>query len=285
MYDLHIHTVYSSDGQYTPGEIVEMALRLGLSGISFTDHMDLGAHRGPAAVPPLKGLPVFTGVEISTSFQGEEYHLLMYGFDPDDPLLDGFLKDARGSLWDAAGRMIGLFAEMGFAIEKKDVRRWGSSIPSGVTLLDALLENSRDDPRLRPYMEGPKASSPYMSFYLDHASGDVGRLVRDALPDLVETMRILKGRGIMVLAHPGDASRAFIEMLSREGLSGIEVFSSHHTRIQEERLAGVAHGLGLWVSAGSDFHGERIKPRVRLGVSRGRADGALVDAIRAASGR
>ena len=43
MIDLHIHTIYSSDGQYTPAEIVSLAGRRNVCTLAFCDHMDISA--------------------------------------------------------------------------------------------------------------------------------------------------------------------------------------------------------------------------------------------------
>ncbi|HPC48073.1 MAG TPA: PHP domain-containing protein, partial [Deltaproteobacteria bacterium] len=40
-YDLHIHTLHSSDGQYSTAEILAMAERAGLAAFAITDHMDI----------------------------------------------------------------------------------------------------------------------------------------------------------------------------------------------------------------------------------------------------
>jgi len=284
VYDLHIHTRYSSDGQHDPAALVEMAGAAGLRGIAFTDHMDVTAARESRLIASTRGVRLFTGVEISTVFEGEERHLLLYGFEPSDRVLGAFLEETCRRAWERAHEVIEVFTGMGFSVGAEDVDGWGSSMPTGVSLLDALLRRNRHDPRLAPYLEGPKASSPYMSFYQDYALGDVGEIVRRALPGLVDTMRLLAGRGILVLAHPCDIPVESLERLVPEGLRGIEAYSTHHTGRQELRLVEAARTLGLWVSAGSDFHGERIKPGIRLGGCTGQPDAGLVEALMALSG-
>ena len=41
VYDLHLHSKFSTDSAENPETVVEKAIRLGLKGICFTDHMDL----------------------------------------------------------------------------------------------------------------------------------------------------------------------------------------------------------------------------------------------------
>ncbi len=241
--------------------------------------MDIAATVEGMQLSPDAGLQCFTGVEISTGCRGQEYHLLLYGFRPDDAVLRRFLQDSCRVIWDRAHDALKILTRMDFDIRQEDITEWGTSVPTGVTLLDALLRRNRGDSRLREYFEGPKASSPYLNFYQDYAINDIGEIVLSALPDLVETIRLFRDRGVLVLAHPGDAGRAILEDLREEGLRGIEAYSTHHGIQQTERLVGIARSLDLWVSAGSDFHGELIKPGIHIGDCPGKPDEGLIEAL------
>ena len=71
--DLHIHTT-ASDGQYTPSEIVSMAIEKKLSVIAITDHDTVsGIAEGRAKAQEL-GIRFIPGVEISTQ-EKEEIHI------------------------------------------------------------------------------------------------------------------------------------------------------------------------------------------------------------------
>jgi predicted metal-dependent phosphoesterase TrpH len=153
-----------------------------------------------------------------------------------------------------------------------------------VTFLNALIKRNSGDKRLQEYLSGEKASSPYLNFYQDYALTDIGAIVRSALPDLVETMRLLKGSGLSVLAHPGGTEKEILQGLKEEGLCGIEAYSTHHSIPMSEGLVAVARDLGLLVSAGSDFHGDLIKPGIHLGDSTGRPDDELIARLREITG-
>jgi len=279
VYDLHIHTSHSSDGQYGPGEILRMARTCNLKGLAFTDHMDTSAVAEGMRLAPPYGLNFIPGVEISTVLYGLEYHLLVYGFHPDNGIIKGFLEQHCRAIWDKALEILDVFTEMGFDIRKDDIQAWGLSVPTGVTFLNALMKRNQGDKRLQEYLYGVKASSPYLNFYKDYALTDIGTRVRSALPDLIETMRLLKGSGVFILAHPGNASKAILKELKGEGLCGIEAYSTHHSIQVIERLVGVARELDLLVSAGSDFHGDLIKPGIHLGDSYGQPDEELISRL------
>lgn len=256
-----------------------MARQIGITGLSFTDHMAVSAVPEGMRLAAKNGIRFFTGVELSTVREGSEYHLLLYGFRHDEGTLRDFLSHYCDAIWGRLGRAIAIFSRMVFTLGEEDIRGWGRSVPTGVTLLDALLLRNRGDSRLREYVCGSKASSPYLSFYRDYALGDIGDAVREALPGLTETLELFRGLGVTVLAHPGGVSEGFLEELRALGLDGIEAYSTHHDEGTSKRLALVARELGLLVSAGSDFHGERIKPGIRLGDCTGAPDDALIAAL------
>jgi predicted metal-dependent phosphoesterase TrpH len=276
VYDLHIHTSHSSDGQYGPDEILRMTRMCNLKGLAFTDHMDTSAVAEGMRLAPEYGLNFISGVELSTVLYGREYHLLVYGFHLDNGIIKGFLEQHCHAIWDKALEILKVFDQMGFDIRKDDIQAWGLSVPTGVTFLNALIKRNQGDKRLQEYLYGVKASSPYLNFYKDYSFTDIGTIVRSALPDLIETMRLLKGAGVFILAHPGNTDMGILKELKGEGLSGIEAYSTHHTARTMERLVGEARSLNLMVSAGSDFHGELIKPGIGLGDSSGKPDDELI---------
>lgn len=74
-YDLHIHTALSpcGDESMTPNNIVNMALLAGLDIIAVTDHNTCGNCRAVEEAGKRLGLPVISGMELTTS---EEAHVL-----------------------------------------------------------------------------------------------------------------------------------------------------------------------------------------------------------------
>ena len=78
--------------------------------------------------------------------------------------------------------------------------------------------------------------------------------------------------GIAVLAHPlllkldKNDFEALLKKLKNAGLDGIECYYSRHSQNDTEYYLKQAEYLNLRISAGSDFHGEKIKPDIRLGM-------------------
>lgn len=279
MFDLHIHTTYSSDGQHTPAEILAMAKARGVTGLAFADHMEIGAVREVRGLDH-PGLEIFPGCEFSTRLGQREYHLLYYGFDADTPALSGFLAHYCGEVWDQAASIVERFQRQGFDLAQADIAGWGRSLPSGVTFLDALKRRNLHDQRLQPYLTGEKAHTPYLSFYRDVLQTDLGDGMRARLPELIETLHQFRATGVLILAHPGRIDREILAELKGHGLDGIEVFSTYHDAVTSAYLMDLAAALDLLVSAGSDFHGEQVKPGIHVGDVQGDPSPEMLRALR-----
>ncbi|MCD6275554.1 MAG: PHP domain-containing protein [Thermoplasmata archaeon] len=72
--DMHIHSIYSSDGTMEIKEILKLAKKIGLGAIAITDHNEI---KGALKAREMKILPVIRGIEVSSS----EGHILAYGVD------------------------------------------------------------------------------------------------------------------------------------------------------------------------------------------------------------
>lgn len=91
-------------------------------------------------------------------------------------------------------------------------------------------------------------------------------------PSYQECIRlILNAGGIPVLAHPKTLKlnkEDFIKVLENlinEGLMGIEVYHSSHTKEEIAYYTSVAEKYNLLISGGSDYHGPNVKPDIELG--------------------
>ena len=80
--------------------------------------------------------------------------------------------------------------------------------------------------------------------------------------------------GVAVLAHPtwakvsGEGLNTLLAALKADGLGGLEVHYSTHTKRQTTEYLDLAKRLDLLVTGGSDFHG-LTKPDIEVGTGRG----------------
>ena len=77
MVDLHAHSD-RSDGQLSPEELVDLALRRGLGALAITDHDSVEGYDAAAPHALRLGLDLICGVELSSKFRGRSIHVLGY---------------------------------------------------------------------------------------------------------------------------------------------------------------------------------------------------------------
>ncbi len=271
MIDLHIHTNASSDGQHTPEEIFQMAQKMGIEVISFADHNSISSLEEGLKLSKIYSIDFIPAVEFNSLYNGEDIHILGYFIPFSSDEFRNFIEEMRKRKLIQAKKRVERFKSLGFSLEWEDVYRLSKGgIPTGMTYLKALLmrEENRDHELLKPYINGPKSKSPYINFYKDFLRGGGVASVPFYFPSTFEVIKKLRDFGsIPVLAHPSDLPSESVEEMVKEGLMGIECGSSHHTEGQEKGWRDFAEKYNLIFTAGSDFHGELIKPGIKLGVS------------------
>ena len=92
--DLHIHTV-SSDGTWEKEELIEKLIESNITLFSVTDHDIVGSGKSIDCQLKGPGLRFLMGVEISCTYENEEYHITAYSFDPDNGSLRKLLEENR----------------------------------------------------------------------------------------------------------------------------------------------------------------------------------------------
>lgn len=273
MIDLHIHTDASSDGQHFPEEIFRLAVRKNLRALAFADHNTMANVTEGLRLAAETGIEFLPAMELNTFYGGLDLHLLAFHLDPDSPEVEKWLRAIQRQKELQARRRRERLNELGFLFSREDLERFATGrLPTGKTFLQAILSRPENlgDPRLRPYIDGDRSASPYVSFYRDYLRG--GKPAAVPIPELSTPPAIRRIRelgGIPVLAHPSDTAKEILLFLIREGLEGLEVYSPYHSPAEEDSFRALAEAHSLLITAGSDFHGPEVKPGVELGGVRG----------------
>ena len=270
--DLHIHSDRSSDGTYAPAELVRLAAANGFAAISIADHDTVAAYPEAIEAADGSGVEVVPSMEVTTLFDGREFHLLLPFADWASPVI-GRIGEcvSKGRLIEARERVEKLRG-IGLAITWEEVEAATRSTPPlGVTIAQILLDKpgSKDDPALKKYYEGEASQWAPYHFYRDYFMEGRPAFVTKRHIALLEVLGMAPEAGaVPVLAHPGayfeNATREDLVRLKEFGLAGLEVYTSYHQPEQTAFYAGLAGELDLVPTAGSDFHG-RIKPHVFFG--------------------
>jgi len=270
--DLHIHSNKSSDGDFTPSQIVHLAKEMGLRAISITDHDSVDAYPEALNIGKEIGLEVIPGVELTTLFTDREFHLLIFFVAWERAIVKDLVKKVADRRFIEAKGRVDKLQKLGFSIEWEEVIQEAAPHPPlGVTIADVLLKKAEKnaDPLFKKYLnENSRMYAPYL-FYKDYfADGRPASVPRQNiyLKDVLELAPQIGG--VPVLAHPGasfeQVTREDLEVLKGFGLQGLEVYTSYHENSMAEYYKGLALELDLVATAGSDFHG-RIKPQVPFG--------------------
>lgn len=229
-----------------PESLVKAAKRAGLSAIAVTDH-DTAAGIEPArkAAASSGGPIVIPGIELTTSFLGEEVHLLGYAIDSAHPAIAGF-----------AGRAAALrLARMREIVEK--LRQLGVPIAESDVVVEPGCA-SVGRPHVAQALVRLKAASSVQDAFNRYLADGARAYVPSRGPDVevgIETVGA--AGGVSVWAHPSlDDSRHF-GGLAAKGLGGVETLRPSVEPAVSLALEQEARACGLLVTGGSDWHGQQ----------------------------
>ena len=85
--DLHMHSHYSDDGEYTPTQLVDMCHEAGVKVMAIADHNWVKANDEATKYAKELGIKYIPAIEIDCTYQGLNLHVLGYGIDYKQPSL------------------------------------------------------------------------------------------------------------------------------------------------------------------------------------------------------
>lgn len=275
MIDLHVHSTFS-DGSLTPEELVEEAVKAGLTAMALTDHdgmMGIDRFMEACRLHGLRGIP---GVEISIEISSGTMHMLGYFIDQHNPDISEALMRLRRGRAERNQFILKLLNDLGMPLAWEEV--------------SAL---AKEDVVGRPHFAQAMISRGYVkkkdeAFDRFLGKGKPAYVERDRFT-VEESISLIRGAGgVPILAHPYTLNmgrrrlREFLTDLAAKGLQGIEAYYSEHSHEQHRFCLNMARDLGWVVTGGSDFHGS-MNPHIRLGLGFGSLDipDELVDLLHA----
>lgn len=257
--DLHTHSTVS-DGQYTPTELIRLAKHANLEVIALTDHDTVDGIKEAREAAGQLGQPFIAGIEISTRKE-EEIHMVGLGIDEDYPAL---LAETKKLMEDRANRGVVIteyLRELGISVDYEEVKAMAG-------------EGSVGRPHFAQYLQKHgyvRSRQEAFDRYLNTPS--FHKVTDRILPPPEEAIELIHlSGGKAVLAHPGllkmgkSRQEDFICRLKKCGLDAIEAYYSKYSKAQEKYYRDLAKRYDLKISVGSDFHGEKVKPDVKLGM-------------------
>jgi len=272
--DLHMHSVFSDDGEFTPAELVQRCKEAGVKVMSIADHNSAKANVEAKVEAEKVGIQYITGIEIDCTYKGVNLHLLGYGVDETAPVFAEIEENIRAQEVKASLERLPLTRNLGFEIEVSELNAIADinkrEIWTGEVFAEVLLAKAEylDHELLLPYRTGgSRGDNPYVNFYWDFYAQ--GRPCYSTLvfPDLNEAINMIHvNGGKAVLAHPGKNLHGQFELFDEMvllGLDGVEVFCSYHSEETAKYFLERAAHYSLFFTCGSDYHG-KTKPSVTL---------------------
>jgi len=253
--DLHIHTFYS-DGTSSPAEVVEEALKAGLSCIAITDHDTL------EGIPPTQlaaqgsDLEVIAAIELSSEIHDKDIHILGYFLDlTHTPFKEELLK-MRAARVERIRHMIEKLKILGINnIAFEEVADLGK-FSIGRPHLAAILKE-----------KGWVGSIP--EAFEKYLGEDGPAYVKKFKVSPYEAIALIRqAGGVAVLAHPMVTGKdELIPSFVEAGLEGLEVYYPNYSETAMKYYEGLAKKHNLVTTGGSDAHG-KVKPNTFIGKAR-----------------
>jgi len=251
--DLHIHTYYS-DSVSSPQEVVDDALKAGLSFISITDHdIVQGVEPTIEAAKP-HALEVIPGIELSSEYENCDIHILGYFIDHHKgPLLEKIDVFLNARVERMKKMIMNLKAVGVNNIEFEEVSALTKSRAVGRAHLAFLLQQKGWVTHIKSAFE--KYIGP----------GCPGYAVKYKQTPFEAIELIRSSGGVAVMAHPMLTQKdELIPRFVAAGLKGLEVYYPNCMTSVTEFYERIALKNGLIATGGSDSHG-KIKPYTYVG--------------------
>lgn len=258
MIDLHVHTT-ASDGQYTPSQIIGKAAEKNIKVIAITDHDTTAGLAEASEAGKQLGLTVVPGIEINITFPTGEFHLLGLGLKkPSDSLnliVENVIKNRRD-------RNLQIIEKMNADGVPLTLEEMTTDFPGTVLgrphfaaeLVKYKVVKTRQQAFDQYLARGRKWYVPRICTNLDEA-----------------IVAIRESGGVPVIAHPMSLYLSwgrlpdFLQDCYEKGVVGIEAFHPGARVTECLRLEELGRKIGFIITAGSDFHGEKIRADRKLG--------------------
>lgn len=259
--EIHMHSTYS-DGEFAPAQLVEIALKNGVSILSLTDHDTFRGVGEFVQAATAVGLNAFPGIEITTRYRDFTLHLLAYFKSPEsiNPALVERVEEMTGAREKRMRELIDRVNEvlperyLG-SIEFENVRKAAEGVLARPHL-------AREMKRLGIVSSTQEAFDKYLVEYN----------VEKKNIDIQEAIAMIRASGgVPVLAHPGERAYSLYnpqkgrdyadvpEMLAELksfGLLGLECIYPYHEKIGKvEYYKQLATDHDFIITGSRDFHG------------------------------
>ncbi|MGZ8192818.1 MAG: PHP domain-containing protein [Methylobacter sp.] len=247
IYDLHCHST-ASDGALSPTELVKRAHQQGVTALALTDH-DTTAGLAEAKDCSINaGIKLIFGIELSTNWHDQCFHIVGLGIDPAYPPLAEATHNLQKTRLERAEKV-------SHKLEKKNihgafeavVKAAGDGMITRTHFADFLLSQNHVSTRQEAFDRYLAKGKP--------------AYVPTPWADLEQGIHwITEAGGVAVLAHPlrykltANWMKRLLTAFKDAGGQGIEVVTGRIGPDEIDLAADYARRFDLAGSTGSDFH-------------------------------
>ncbi len=249
--DLHTHT-RCSDGILSPTELVHEAAKNGLSAMAITDHDTIAGVEEAQLAGEELSIEIIAGLEISAQSDKGVLHMLGYFVDLECEELKSGLQDYVNARNIRNPKIINLLKQLGYHLDMEEI----ASLSNGEVINRPHIAQAMVN---RGYVHSTQEA--FDRFLKNDGMAYVPKEIYSVSKavDLIH-----RAGGLAVLAHPallnvgalhriGDEIRRLHHLSS---FDGIEAYHGDCIREHSQYYADIADELGLFITGGSDFHGD-----------------------------
>ena len=255
--DLHTHSNYS-DGSFTPKEIIDAAIEIGLSAVALCDHNTVDGLNEFLSAANGKNIEAIAGVEFSVEYKGKEVHLLGL-FIPKSEFtkVADLMKDVNLRKEKSNIDLINALNKDGYVIDYESIKK---STPKG----NVNRSHIADELITCGYVQSKDEA---FSSILSTKAGYYKEPARLQFLDIVDFIKSIGA--VPVLAHPflnlsENELEEVLPLAKEHGLVGMECYYSEYDQNTTQKALMIADKFHLKYSGGSDFHGKK-KIHIKLG--------------------
>ena len=264
MIDLHSHSS-ASDGIFSPKEAAEYAIQKKLKVWALTDHdtTDGLAEAAKTCAESESGIIFVPGIEINVRWPTGEFHLLGLGLRKNSEELREIVKDLTESRRNRNLEIVEKMNRDGIEITLEEIESQFITKQLGRPhFAEFLMKIGKVKHRQEAFDRFLGKGKPY---HVNHEGADLD----------VAVAAIKGAGGIPVLAHPLSLYVSWgkieetITKIKNHGVEGLEAWHPGARINEGVKLEELAHKLGMFVTAGSDFHGKGVRADRHLGRTSG----------------
>ncbi|WP_294428377.1 PHP domain-containing protein [uncultured Treponema sp.] len=264
MIDLHSHSS-ASDGIFSPKESAEYAIQKNLKVWALTDHDTVDGLSEAAKTCAASGTEMIfvPGIEVNVRWPTGEFHLLGLGLRKYSEELRDLTADLTESRRRRNQEIVEKMNKDGIEVTLEEIEAMFSESQLGRPHFAAYLVKIGKVKRVQEAFD--RFLGKGRPYHVNHEGADLD----------VAVEAIKSSGGIPVLAHPLSLYVSWgkmdetIEKIRNHGVAGLEAWHPAARINEGYKLEELAKKLGMFVTAGSDFHGKGVRADRHLGKTSG----------------